>query len=312
MHDSAEQTIIIRPEAQLTELYDDALTKGSMVGRTGFEPATFCTSSFQSTLRDFYEFQIVDLQRAEKTAKEKIYYVRRFFNEVKLNPVEVRVEDIRHYLRDLNSSNYVYKNVLGALKVFFRDFLNRSEVVNSFKFPRPTFKPKIVPTKDELKRFFDSMDSKIGKGLFLLYASSGLRKSEVLELTKDSIDFRKRMIIPSGHSGITKSSYVSFYNGETENALSKLEFNGDKLFKVSDRQYKKIWKNAKRRSGVHITAQRLREWFCCEMGNLGVSDRYIDAFCGRTPKSVLARHYTDYNPERLKKIYDKANLMVFI
>ena len=41
------------------------------------------------------------------------------------------------------------------------------------------------------------------------------------------------------------------------------------------------------------------------MGNLGVSDRYIDAFCGRTPKTVLARHYTDYNPERLKKIYDK-------
>ena len=46
------------------------------------------------------------------------------------------------------------------------------------------------------------------------------------------------------------------------------------------------------------------------MGNLGVSDRYIDAFCGRTPKSVLARHYTDYNPERLRNIYEKANLKV--
>ncbi|MBT8172314.1 hypothetical protein KJN74_05540 [Candidatus Bathyarchaeota archaeon] len=46
------------------------------------------------------------------------------------------------------------------------------------------------------------------------------------------------------------------------------------------------------------------------MGNLGVPDRYVDAFCGRTPKSVLARHYTDYNPERLKKIYEKANLKI--
>ena len=46
------------------------------------------------------------------------------------------------------------------------------------------------------------------------------------------------------------------------------------------------------------------------MGNLGVSDRYIDAFYGRTPKSVLAKHYTDYNPERLKKIYDNANLKI--
>ena len=53
-----------------------------------------------------------------------------------------------------------------------------------------------------------------------------------------------------------------------------------------------------------------REWSCCEMGSLGVSDCYIDTFCGRTPKSVLARHYTDYNPERLKMIYEKATLKV--
>jgi hypothetical protein len=46
------------------------------------------------------------------------------------------------------------------------------------------------------------------------------------------------------------------------------------------------------------------------MGNLGVSDRYIDAFCGWTPKSVLARHYTDYNPERLKEIYDCAGIRI--
>ena len=42
------------------------------------------------------------------------------------------------------------------------------------------------------------------------------------------------------------------------------------------------------------------------MGELGIQDRYVDAFCGRTPKSVLAKHYTDYNPKRLKAIYDKA------
>ena len=39
----------------------------------------------------------------------------------------------------------------------------------------------------------------------------------------------------------------------------------------------------------------------CEMGMLGVADRYIGAFCGRVSKSVLARHYTDYSPEKLKR-----------
>jgi intergrase/recombinase len=85
-----------------------------------------------------------------------------------------------------------------------------------------------------------------------------------------------------------------------------------RLFSISDCQYKKIWKDAERKSGVQITAQKLRAWFCCEMGNLGVNDRYIDTFCGRTQKTVLARHYTDFNPERLKKIYEEANLKVLI
>ena len=34
----------------------------------------------------------------------------------------------------------------------------------------------------------------------------------------------------------------------------------------------------------------------------------VDAFCGRTQKSILIRHYPDLSPERLKKNYDKANL----
>jgi hypothetical protein len=37
----------------------------------------------------------------------------------------------------------------------------------------------------------------------------------------------------------------------------------------------------------------------------------VDAFCGRVPQSVLARHYTDFSPERLKEIYDQEELGVF-
>jgi len=34
---------------------------------------------------------------------------------------------------------------------------------------------------------------------------------------------------------------------------------------------------------------------------LSYDERYIDSFCDRTLKSVLARHYTDYSPERLRE-----------
>ena len=71
-----------------------------------------------------------------------------------------------------------------------------------------------------------------------------------------------------------------------------------------------MWREAREKTGIYVTAQVLREWFACEMGRLGMPDRYIDAFCGRVPRSVLARHYTDYSPDRLKEIYDRAGLEV--
>jgi len=180
--------------------------------------------------------------------------------------------------------------------------------VDSFKFPNIPYRPKIIPSREDLQTFYGCLDSSFAQALFLFYASSGLRKGEVLSLNVEDIDFKKRMIIPNNHSGVTKCSYLSFFNRETEEALNRLDVDGKKLFNISDRQYKKLWKSAQRKSGLHITAKRLWDWFCCEMGNLGVNDSYIDAFCGRTPKSVLARHYTDYNPEILKKIYEKAKL----
>lgn len=71
-----------------------------------------------------------------------------------------------------------------------------------------------------------------------------------------------------------------------------------------------MFKRIGRKSGVHITPKILKEWFCSEMGALGFQDRYVDDFCGRVPKSVLARHYTDYSPKRIKQIYDKSGLRV--
>jgi intergrase/recombinase len=71
-----------------------------------------------------------------------------------------------------------------------------------------------------------------------------------------------------------------------------------------------LWKRANEKTGLHITPQTLREWFCTEMVSKGVSDGYVDGFCGRVPRSILARHYLDYSPEKLKRIYDWANLVL--
>jgi hypothetical protein len=56
--------------------------------------------------------------------------------------------------------------------------------------------------------------------LFLLYATTGLRRDEVLSLKPENIDSEKQMITPCNHEGETKKSWVSFYNKEAEKAFS--------------------------------------------------------------------------------------------
>ena len=287
-----------------------------MEPRAGFEPATSAlpNRSLNNLLEEFRLFCGVDLQLADRTVREHNNRIARILKGVGKEYNKVSKDDLRAYIFDFKQdhANATVAGIIKTLKVFYRDFLDCPKLVASFRFPQIPFKPKVVPTQEELQRFFGALDSEQGEALFLFFATSGLRKSEVLSLTFNDVDFKKRMIIPKCHHGTTKNSYVSFYNEETEKALNKLELDNNRIFNISDRQYKKLFNSAIRESGLHITAKRLRDWFCCEMGSLGVSDRYIDAFCGRTPKSVLARHYTDYNPERLKEIYEKANLKVIL
>jgi intergrase/recombinase len=79
---------------------------------------------------------------------------------------------------------------------------------------------------------------------------------------------------------------------------------------ASEVTIRRMFRYARSKSCIKINPQRPREWFCSEMAMLNVPDRYVDAFCGRVPRSVLAQRYTNFSVQTLKAIYDKANLTV--
>jgi len=255
---------------------------------------------------------MVDLQLTEDTAKIHGAQIRRFMHW--LGNRALSQSALREYLSQFNGmSPCTYANVLKSFKVFFRDFLRKPELVESFKFPQAPFKPKTILNKKDLQQFYQVLDSPKDRALFLLYASSGLRRHEALSLSMEDIDFTTCMVKPKSHNGRTKNTWVTFFNHECAQALkeylaTRKDNNNLKLFPMGRAHEEKLWHEARVKTGLSITPQVLREWFCNEMGSLGVQDRYIDAFCGRVPKSVLARHYSDYSPERLREIYQKANL----
>ena len=129
----------------------------------------------------------------------------------------------------------------------------------------------------------------------------------------DDIDKDKGMLVPNKESS-TKETWVTFYNEEAAEAFEQFrkerDPDDDRVFQTTKQPLNRKFRHVSEDVGVKVTVQKLRRWFATEMSRCGVDAKYIDAFCGRTPASVLEKHYLDYSPERLKEIYDEAGLTV--
>ena len=203
-------------------------------------------------------------------------------------------------------------NVIGALRVFFREFCDR-EVMEAFTLPSSRTAPTDVPSKGDLQTFYEAIENPKYEALFLFAATSGLRSGELLGLTMGDIDEAKRMIVPEKESS-TKQTWVTFYNEEAEQAFKRFKPDRDpddeRVFQTVKQPASRKFRQISEATGVKVTVQMLRRWFATEMSRCGVDAKYIDAFCGRTKSSVLEKHYLDYSPEHLKEIYDEAGITV--
>ena len=289
--------------------------KDHRLSRDAEEKGTVTKEDINKLIFDFKAFCVVDLQLTEKTAKTHRAKTRRFLNWLNLNKLELNKVSIRDYLSQFNGKNpYTYANNLKSVKVFCRDFLGKNSLVDSFKFPTIPFKPKKILNTKELQQFYKGFSNQKDKTLFLLYASSGLRRQEALCLRLSDINFKRCMVSPQPHNGRTKHTWLTFFNYECLREMKKYlrtcNNKNKKLFPMARAVEERLWYDTREKTGIRITPQMLREWFCNKLGALGIQDRYIDAFCGRLPRSVLARHYSDYSPEVLERIYNNAKLKI--
>ena len=285
-----------------------------MAGPRGLEPLTPSSAGYSEDrlLEGFAEFLRVDLRLQPRSVKNHVSNAREFMRFVNKPLDQISAEDVRAYLKTRVDGNiYTYANKVKTLRRLLGSYLGYGWV-RGFKIPKGYFKPKILPSREELKRFYYGLPEGRFRALFLVLASSGLRLGEVLSLTRGDVDLERRLILPKPHQGVSKRSWVACINEEAAEALRRYlsGYSGERLFRCDRHRISKVFRKVSEAIGVKITPQTLREWFCNEMARLGVADRFIDAFCGRTPKSVLARYYTDYSPDRLKEIYDKAGLKI--
>ncbi len=128
-------------------------------------------------IRDFVLFCEVDRQLSKVTTKGYRQHIQRLLGTLNKHQSKITKEDLREYLRGIQENyskwQYVYANALRSFKVYFRDYLNRGYLVESFKFPKIPFYPKKVPRKEEIRKFYHAIVDLKGKAMYLLFATSG-------------------------------------------------------------------------------------------------------------------------------------------
>lgn len=263
----------------------------------------------KSSIEQYKIFAKEELKLNEKTITNQLSTISRFLSHSK---GVVNKESVQEFF-DSNDSDSWKSNQLKVLRRYCRDFLKLGNWINEFKFSKTQVGIKNLPDEDTLFKLFALLPTQTLVITLILY-TSGLRIGEVLSLEYRHIQNDMNMIDASKiHEGETKHSWISFVNQETMNFLNQyldeISFDYEdnlKLFTTSSRVVQKDFEKSSEQIGFKINPHMLRKIFTEKCTQAGIKDKYIDALCGRISKSVIAKHYTDYSPDSLKREYKKV------
>ena len=236
-------------------------------------------------------------------------------------------KDIYNYLSELEKEKYsIYSVVrkISSIKSFYT-FLNTEEIYKlNLDIERPRFYKKLphVLTIDEVDKLLDielktPFDYRNKAMLELMYAT-GLRVSELINLTPLNIDLDKQLVRCYGKGnkerivpmGDIACKYLKIYLDEYRNALVKNTL-CDYLFlnnhgkQITRQGFFKNLKIIAEKQGINedITPHMLRHSFATHLLNNGADLRSIQLMLGHENISTTGI-YTNVSTERIKDNYD--------
>jgi integrase/recombinase XerD len=135
---------------------------------------------------------------SEHTIAAYVSAVYRLANHYHRSPDKLGREEIRAFLVDLVEQKKVtwsyYKQVLAALRFFYRQVLRRSEVVEDVRGPRPEKRLPVVLSAQEVARFFKAIPSLKHRTILMLAYGAGLRIGEAVRVRVSDLDRQRKVI----------------------------------------------------------------------------------------------------------------------
>ena len=269
----------------------------------------------------------VKFLKVETTINSYILDIYKYLEYINKDYDKTDNNDIYNYLKELDKDSYsIYSVVrkISSIKSFY-NYLNSEEIYKlNLDIERPKFYKKLprVLTIDEVDRLLDielntPFDYRNKAMLELMYAT-GLRVSELINLTNQNIDLDKKIVRCFGKGnkerivpmGSTACKYLKIYLEEYRNSLVKhtlcdnifLNNHGKKMTRQGFFKNLKIIAN---KQGItdDITPHMLRHSFATHLLNNGADLRSIQLMLGHENISTTGI-YTNVSTEKIKDNYD--------
>jgi site-specific recombinase XerD len=134
-------------------------------------------------INNFSEHTILSYTAAIKRLLE--YYKR---------PLESLQEDhligfVCHLKEDYGLSVSSMRIAVGAIKYFYRNILNKETLIGKIPYPKKEYHINTILTGNEVKRLFDLTDNLKDRLILKILYSSGLRRSELINLRPEDFDW---------------------------------------------------------------------------------------------------------------------------
>ena len=269
----------------------------------------------------------VKFLKVETTINSYILDIYKYLEYLNKDYDKTDNNDIYNYLKELDKDSYsIYSVVrkISSIKSFY-NYLNSEEIYKlNLDIERPKFYKKLprVLTIDEVDRLLDielntPFDYRNKAMLELMYAT-GLRVSELINITNQNIDLDKKIVRCFGKGnkerivpmGSTACKYLKIYLEEYRNSLVKhtlcdnifLNNHGKKMTRQGFFKNLKIIAN---KQGItnDITPHMLRHSFATHLLNNGADLRSIQLMLGHENISTTGI-YTNVSTEKIKDNYD--------
>jgi len=241
------------------------------------------------------------------TVRNYSFFVQKFLTHANKQSKDLSEDDARKYLASLfeDKSKNTIMLAAAALKFFYQEILDKE--FGKIKVPK---KEKTLPevlTKEEVKRFIDSAETKKSKLIISLLYSSGIRVSEVVNLRPQDIDFEENIGWVRKGKGSKDRMFIISPNlvKQVKDYLKKRDnkyiFSKEKP--LTTRNIQKIIKNIRQKSGINkkVTPHTLRHSFATHLLEAGNDIRTIQVMLGHASLNTT-QLYTHISSEHLKKI----------